>query len=1727
MAKFLNNIQLEQANDIQFKTTAGTNAGKISQDGNNLVLTNAVGDILLGDGSADVYIGDGANNVDIIFEQSGAIKGDGSAVTLTLGGSNTTLNLENPNINGSLSINATTINNKLTFTTSSGYILFDYEPSGDTGQYTNEVPLIKVGHGSNEHTILARLSEYRAVVLGQDDTVWLQAGDTRSVITSNVGLTGEQVLMSAEGGFLAYGFPGNDTSWANRVEFQFRTDSTTASDNGLYIGDAGRTQFIDLSRNLKNIGTIGSGAITSTGKITGTELEGTSLDINGNADISGVLYGSSIVIDNTAGTRGIFRDNAAYDLRLGGGTVYSDGAYISLSGGTRGGGTTNTKGRVEIYSGGSNYSAQADITGDIVIGAQWNGGYSDMLTLDSSTNNATFAGAGSFAGTVIAPVLQLGNTTLSKSGDNNHAHFVGTALIPNTTTTSSNSNLGTSSYRWKGVYGGLGDFSGSVTATSLDINGDADISGNLAVNGTVDGVDISSLPTSFAPTNAEQNVQSNWNATSGDALILNKPSIPSISGLATTTYVDTAVANVVNSAPSTLNTLDELALALGDDPNFATTTATNIGTKLPKSGGTMSGNLLMGNSNITGVNLLEFNDPGPNEGLQWNGGNIKIYESPDNLTTNSAGNLQIVYGTTRRLTVNNSGIDVNGSVTVSGSQYFNGEFIEGDGKEMFRYSDTWLRINEDNDFSNGIYCGNGILRTDGEFQIGGSGQHAKITSSGNATFAGSVTANGVTLTGDQDLSSYITQTNADARYVLETGGSSSAMTGDLHIISGGPKIVLHDNTDDDDQAIIFRNNGNGDDYKIQTQDFTSAGTGDGLFIGSEGSDPVKLVTNDTIALTLDTSQNATFSGSVTISGNTTFKPKHYTVSNDLNSDVRTIFSTHSTNNATSNRPINYSTIYTLGGSGTNTLQISTNEDYSESGMWIRQYNANAGSPQGTGYQNWTEVWTTNKLTETNKTNYDTAYGWGDHGLSAQDKTDIGNLSGTNTGDQDLSGYATTSHNHDDRYYTETELDAGQLDNRYYTESESTTLFTRKYNFSPGNSGGSRRYVKLFTVNDFDASVVGKLSSAGDYGDSDRATYEIQIATRNNISFDVYQLSTDAVSDDYEFFYKTVGSTYEIWCKMGDYNQPQTFTHFSQYGTVAFNFDSITTTEPSGLVSVTKSKIFHEGHKPTFAEISTTPTTLAGYGITDSPSGNAIIDWSAANAGTIHTSNYIENVDYELPTAAANTLGGVKVGTNLSITATGVLSATDTNTVYTHPTTAGNKHIPSGGASGQFLKYTSSGTAVWATPSYIANTNTVDMGSGFIVANNGGTSQFTIVEDNALRFAGTGATTVAFNSTTKKVTIDSPAETYTAHESITQASSNVSNSGRTYLQSITLDSNGHVTGVATASETVVNTNTQNNAATTRAFFSGSGINTSTGVITNTTYTKASSTTLGLVKVGTGVTLAADGTISVEAQGNATSGDSGLMSASDKTKIDTIATNADVTNTTNVTSAGALMDSEVSVTNIKNIDQALESGAEPEFGTGNMVDSTNKRFMTDAQETKLDSVATGATANVGDVTLSGTQTISGNKTFSGNTSSSGAISQSNTTQSTNKSSGAFKTLGGVGIAKALNVGEDVVAYASSDKRYKDNLTPITNPIDKVKSLTGYTFTWNDKHEQFNGNEDIGVVAQEVEKVFPEIVDTRDSGYKAVKYEKMVAVLIEAIKDQQKQIDELKEKCNGCSK
>lgn len=80
-----------------------------------------------------------------------------------------------------------------------------------------------------------------------------------------------------------------------------------------------------------------------------------------------------------------------------------------------------------------------------------------------------------------------------------------------------------------------------------------------------------------------------------------------------------------------------------------------------------------------------------------------------------------------------------------------------------------------------------------------------------------------------------------------------------------------------------------------------------------------------------------------------------------------------------------------------------------------------------------------------------------------------------------------------------------------------------------------------------------------------------------------------------------------------------------------------------------------------------------------------------------------------------------------------------------------------------------------------------------------------------------------------------------------------------------------------------------------------------------------------------------------------------------------------------------------------------------------------------------------------------------------------------------------------------------YYNSDSRYKSNITPLTSALDKINLLNGYSY-----FNKLSEKNDIGVVAQEVEKVFPELVQTDSEGYKSVSYGNLVAPLIEAVKE-----------------
>ncbi|MFH1683890.1 MAG: tail fiber domain-containing protein, partial [Candidatus Margulisiibacteriota bacterium] len=98
-------------------------------------------------------------------------------------------------------------------------------------------------------------------------------------------------------------------------------------------------------------------------------------------------------------------------------------------------------------------------------------------------------------------------------------------------------------------------------------------------------------------------------------------------------------------------------------------------------------------------------------------------------------------------------------------------------------------------------------------------------------------------------------------------------------------------------------------------------------------------------------------------------------------------------------------------------------------------------------------------------------------------------------------------------------------------------------------------------------------------------------------------------------------------------------------------------------------------------------------------------------------------------------------------------------------------------------------------------------------------------------------------------------------------------------------------------------------------------------------------------------------------------------------------------------------------------------------------------------------------------------------------------------------------------------------TSDIRLKKNINQLTGVSEKLKNIRGVSFEWNELSEHRKGK-DIGMIAQEVEPYFPEMVGS-DSGYKTLNYSKFTAVLIEAFKDQQKEIESLKKRIDEIEK
>jgi hypothetical protein len=120
------------------------------------------------------------------------------------------------------------------------------------------------------------------------------------------------------------------------------------------------------------------------------------------------------------------------------------------------------------------------------------------------------------------------------------------------------------------------------------------------------------------------------------------------------------------------------------------------------------------------------------------------------------------------------------------------------------------------------------------------------------------------------------------------------------------------------------------------------------------------------------------------------------------------------------------------------------------------------------------------------------------------------------------------------------------------------------------------------------------------------------------------------------------------------------------------------------------------------------------------------------------------------------------------------------------------------------------------------------------------------------------------------------------------------------------------------------------------------------------------------------------------------------------------------------------------------------------------------------------------------------------------------------------GSLGTGSGLSVSGSITATGDITAFFTSDRRLKNNISPIADALNKVNKISGNTFEWNENSGK-TGN-DVGVIAQEIAEVIPEAVVERDNGYLAVRYELITPLLIEAVKELTSKVENLEHKLNN---
>jgi len=441
-------------------------------------------------------------------------------------------------------------------------------------------------------------------------------------------------------------------------------------------GEAG----VGIGTTVIQIGS-GAGSLSNIVEDTTPQLGGP-LDINGKyitgtggAKIVGIVTANAFVgvltgnvTGDVSGSSGSCTGNAAtatqlQNTRTIGGVLFNGTTNINLPG-VNIAGTQNTSGTAANLSGtpditvGTVTAGSLDISGNVDVDGTLE---TDALTINGTTIVETIADT---VGSMVNSNTESGITVSYQDDDNTLDFTVGT-LNQDTT---GNAATATALENARTIGGVSFDGTANINLPGVNATGNQDTSGNAA--------------TATNATNVTGSIASAVTATTQSAS-------DNTTKVATTAYVETAVTNLVDGSPAALNTLNELAAALGDDANYATTTATSIGTKLPKTGGEMTGNITFsGSQTVDGRDVsadgskLDGIAAGAEVNVQsdWNSGsgdslilNKPTIPTNNNQLTNGAGYI------TGSGVASLNHLVVTGVSTFSGNVRLSGQLQDGNG----------------------------------------------------------------------------------------------------------------------------------------------------------------------------------------------------------------------------------------------------------------------------------------------------------------------------------------------------------------------------------------------------------------------------------------------------------------------------------------------------------------------------------------------------------------------------------------------------------------------------------------------------------------------------------------------------------------------------------------------------------------------------------------------------------------------------------------------------------------------------------------------------------------------------------------------------------------------------------------------------------------------------------------------------------------------------------------